>query len=69
MMFGRVLTQILKKEMHVFLKQRITDLIGMGHGSWGPERDRNGIPISNGCTNVHVTPKQLARRGWLFLNQ
>jgi len=69
MMFGRVLTQILKKEMRVFLKERITDPIGMGDWSWGPEQELNGIPINNGCTSVHVTPKQLARWGWLFLNE
>lgn len=69
MMFGRVLTQALGREMREFLCQRVTDPIGMGDWSWAPEKDLNGVPINNGCTSVHVTPKQLARWGWLFLNE
>lgn len=69
MMFGRVLTQIIQKPMHDFLKERITDKIGMGNWQWHPEKELNGIPINNGCTNVIVNAKQLARWGWLFLNQ
>jgi CubicO group peptidase (beta-lactamase class C family) len=69
MMFGRVLTQILQKPMRDFLKERITDKIGMGEWLWHPEKDLNGIPINNGCTNVTVNTKQLARWGWLFLNE
>ena len=68
MMFGRVLTQILKRPMREFLQERVTDAIGMGDWQWFPEKDLNGIPIHNGCTNVHVNAKQLARWGWLFLN-
>lgn len=69
MMFGRVLTQILQKPMHDFLKERVTDPIGMGEWTWYPEKDLNGIPINNGCTNVFINAKQFARWGWLFLNQ
>lgn len=68
MMFGRVLTQVLQGTMHDFLKIRITDHIGMGQWQWYPEKDLNGIPINNGCTNVFVNAKQLACWGWLFLN-
>ncbi|MFC2126043.1 serine hydrolase domain-containing protein, partial [Bacteroidota bacterium] len=69
MMFGRTLTQILQKPMRDFLKERVTDQIGMGDWEWIPEKDLNGIPINNGCTNVTVNAKQLARWGWLFLNK
>ncbi|MBN1999253.1 serine hydrolase [candidate division KSB1 bacterium] len=69
MMFGRVLTQVLKRPMHDYLKEKITDTIGMGDWEWYPEKDLKGIPINNGCTNVHVNAKQLARWGWLFLNK
>lgn len=69
MMFGRVLTQVLERPMIDYLKERITDPIGMGDWEWHPEKDLNGIPINNGCTNVHVNAKQLARWGWLFLNR
>lgn len=69
MMFGRTLTRILQKPMYEFLKERITDKIGMGDWSWYPEKDLNGIPINNGCTNVFLNAKQFARWGWLFLNE
>lgn len=69
MMFGRTLTQILQRPMHEFLKERITDQIGMGEWAWYPEKDLNGIPINNGCTNVILNAKQFARWGWLFLNR
>jgi len=69
MMFGRVLTQILEQSMHSFLTERVTNKIGMGEWKWHPEKDLNGIPINNGCTNVIVNAKQLARWGWLFLNE
>ncbi len=68
MMFGRTLTQVLQEPMVDFLKRRITDPIGMGDWAWYPEKDLNGIPINNGCTNVFVNAKQLARWGWLFLH-
>ncbi len=69
MMFGRVLTQILKRPMADFLKERITGAIGMGEWVWYPEKEINGVHINNGCTNVHVNARQLARWGWLFLNK
>lgn len=69
MMFGRVLTQIIQKPMRDFLKERVTDKIGMGEWKWHPEKDLNGIPINNGCTNVTINAKQFARWGWLFLNE
>jgi CubicO group peptidase (beta-lactamase class C family) len=69
MMFGRVLTQILQKPMKEFLQERVTDKIGMGEWKWSPEKDLNGIPINNGCTNVRINARQFARWGWLFLNE
>ena len=69
MMFGRCLTQVLQEPMHAFLSRRITDPIGMGDWQWFPEKELDGIPINNGCTNVFVNAKQLARWGWLFLNE
>ena len=69
MMFGRVLTQIIQKPMRDFLKERVTDKIGMGDWQWHPEKEVNGIPINNGCTNVIINAKQFARWGWLFLNE
>jgi CubicO group peptidase (beta-lactamase class C family) len=69
MMFGRCLTQVLEEPMHDFLKRRITDQIGMGEWDWYAEKEVHGIPINNGCTNVIVNARQLARWGWLFLNE
>jgi CubicO group peptidase (beta-lactamase class C family) len=37
--------------------------------TWYPEKEVNGIPINNGCTNVFVNAKQLARWGRLFLHE
>ncbi len=69
MMFGRVLTRVLQQTMHDFLTERITEHIGMGPWRWLPEQTVDGIDINNGCTNVHVNARQLARWGWLFLNE
>lgn len=69
MMFGRTLTQALGKSMGSFLKERITNAIGMGDWHWETEKEVNGIPINNGATGVFVNAKQLARWGWLFLNK
>ncbi|WKN46264.1 serine hydrolase domain-containing protein [Tunicatimonas pelagia] len=69
MMKGRTLTQILQSDLHEYLTQNLTEPIGMGKWSWGQEGELNGIPIRNGCTNVHVSARQLARVGHLFLNK
>ena len=69
MMFGRVLTQVLKKTMHEYLTERITDPIGLGQWHWYPEKKVGDVEINNGCTNVFVNARQLARWGWLFLNE
>jgi CubicO group peptidase (beta-lactamase class C family) len=69
MMFGRVLTRVHGNTLHALLRDRITDPIGMGNWEWGPEGELNGLPINNGCTNVFVNARQLARWGWLFLNE
>jgi len=69
MMFGRVLTRVLQGTMHDFLKERVTDPIGMGSWFWSPEKSVDGFPINNGCTNVHVNALQFAHWGWLFLNE
>jgi CubicO group peptidase (beta-lactamase class C family) len=41
----------------------------MSDWNWLPEKDLNGIPINNGCTNVFINAKQFARWGYLFLNE
>jgi CubicO group peptidase (beta-lactamase class C family) len=69
MMFGRVLTIVLQRTMHDFLSERVTEPIGMGPWQWLPEQTVDGLDINNGCTNVYVNARQLARWGWLFLNE
>jgi CubicO group peptidase (beta-lactamase class C family) len=69
MMYGRALTQVLQRPMIDYLKERITDPIGMGFWEWHSEGELNGIQINNGCTNVHLCAEQLARWGYLFLNK
>jgi CubicO group peptidase (beta-lactamase class C family) len=69
MMFGRVLTRVLQRTMHEYLSERVIGPIGMGKWHWYPEKSVDGLDINNGCTNVHVNALQLARWGWLFLNE
>lgn len=69
MMFGRALTQINKRPMHEFLQERITNKIGMGNWEWHPEKELKGVPINNGCSEIFINAKQLARWGLLFLNE
>ena len=69
MMNGRTLTRILQSDLHAYLTKRLTEPIGMGEWTWGEEGELDGIPIRNGCTNVHVSARQLARVGHLFLNK
>ncbi len=69
MMFGRVLTVVLQRTMHDFLSERVTGPIGMGPWRWLPEQTVYGLDVNNGCTDVYVNARQLARWGWLFLNE
>ncbi len=69
MTFGKILTLVIKEPMRDFLKRELTDKIQMGDWSWHAEGEINGVPINNGCTNVHVNAHQLARFGHLFLNR
>lgn len=69
MTLGRVLTRIAQRELRDYLEERVFQPIGMGKIEWHPEGEIDGIPICNGCTNVHVNARQLARFGHLFLNR
>ncbi|GAB5405686.1 MAG: serine hydrolase [Aureliella sp.] len=69
MTLGRALTRIGGRELREYLQQRVFDPIGMGKVKWLHEGEIDGIPINNGCTNVHVNAQQLARFGHLFLNR
>ena len=69
MTFGKVLTTILREPMRDYLQRNLTDALGMGDWEWYPEQELEGIPINNGCTNVIVNARQLARFGWLYLNR
>jgi CubicO group peptidase (beta-lactamase class C family) len=68
MMLGRALTKILGQKMKSYLEERMTSKIGFGEWEWHPEGGIDGVPINNGCTNVIVNAKQLARFGHLYLN-
>ena len=68
MTFGRALTQVLQQPMEAYLKEKVTNQIGM-EWRWGTEKEVHGIPINNGCTGVMLNAKNLARWGWLFCNQ
>ncbi len=68
MMFGRVLTRVLNRTMESYLKEKIGNPIGIQF-SWKAEGDLSGLPINNGCSDVRINAKDLARWGWLFLNE
>jgi CubicO group peptidase (beta-lactamase class C family) len=68
MMKGRILTRILQQSMKSYLDERVMSKIGFGLWEWHMEGDINGIPINNGCTNIVINARQMARFGHLFLN-
>jgi CubicO group peptidase (beta-lactamase class C family) len=68
-MLGRILTRIAGRNLNDYLAERVYEPIGMGRVEWGPEGELDGVPIVNGCTNVQVNARQLARFGHLFLNR
>ncbi len=69
MTMGRLLTRVAKQNLRDYLDERVFQPIGMGDVKWGHEGEIDGIPICNGCTNVELSAKQLAKFGQLFLNQ
>ncbi len=69
MTLGRMLTRIGQRELRDYLDERVFQPTGMGDVAWLHEGEIDGIPICNGCTNVQLTARQLARFGHLFLNR
>ena len=69
MMNGRTLTRILRGDLYAYLDKHLAQPIGLGEWSWGVEDSLSSIPIRNGCTNVHLSARQLARVGHLYLNK
>ena len=69
MMLGRVLTQIAGRPIYEVVKEAVTDPIDLGDWYWKLEKDIKGVPIHNGCTDVHMNATQLARMGLLYLNK
>ncbi len=69
MMFGKVLSNILKTSMKTYISEKLTDPIGMGKWQWETEPNGEGQNINNGCTGVQVNAHQLARFGLLFLHK
>ena len=69
MTLGRLLTKVGRREMNEYLRERVFEPIQMGSVEWSHEGEVDGIPICNGCTNVKLNARQLARFGLLFLNE
>lgn len=69
MTLGKVLTRIIKEPLKDFAERELTSKIDMGEWEWYTEQEIDGIPISNGCTNIIVNAEQLGRFGYLFLNK
>lgn len=67
-MFGRVLVQILGRDLYSFLRERITDPIDLGDWSWWWEEQLGDIPLHFGGTGIEMSARQLARYGLLLLN-
>ncbi len=68
-MFGRVLTQVLRQPMYNFLSERIMNVIGITNWSWGTEKEIENTPINIGCGGISMNAEQMARWGYLFLNK
>ena len=69
MQLGRLLTLVLGRSMKEYLDEWVMGHMDFGDWEWHEEKDIGGIPINNGCTNVHVNARQLAKMGILFLNR
>lgn len=68
MMLGRVLTKLNQRELNDYLNEKVYQPIAMGDVQWLHEGEVDGVKICNGCTNVKLSARQLARFGHLFLN-
>ena len=70
MMFGKGLTLVAGKSMKRYLDEKVMNEIEFGDWNWGTEQDSStNIPINNGCTGIQINAEQLARIGYLFLNE
>ena len=69
MTLGRLLTRIGKRKLVDYLEERVFKPTGMGSVEWNTEGEVDGIPICNGCTNVKLNARQMARFGHLYLNR
>jgi len=73
--FANVLTRIADEPMETLFKRRIADPIGMNPSKWdwGDFGEVQGIVVNGGSGNnnkhVHISARELARLGHLFLNQ
>lgn len=68
MMFGRTLTRIANEDLYSFLDRKMMKPIDIKEWKWGNEGKINGITIRNGCTGIELNSLQLAKVGYLFLN-
>ncbi|MEM6365813.1 MAG: serine hydrolase [Planctomycetota bacterium] len=69
MTLGRALTRIATVPLRDYLQIRLFDPIGLGQVEWSTEGTIDGIAINNGCTNIHINARQMARFCQLFLNR
>ncbi|OVE77216.1 hypothetical protein BVX98_03285, partial [bacterium F11] len=73
--FGNVLTQIADEPLQDLFKREIADPIGMNmaNWSWGNWGTLDGHLVNGGAGNkskgIHITTRELARFGLLFLNR
>ncbi|MEM6692057.1 MAG: serine hydrolase, partial [Planctomycetota bacterium] len=67
MMFGRVLTRIAGEPLVEYLERQVFTPIRMGDVEWKMEGEVDGVAINNGCTNIHLSARQLARFGLLMM--
>jgi hypothetical protein len=73
--FGNVLTHIAGQNIEHFFKERIADPIGMNDAKWdwSDWGTVNGLVVNGGAGNkgkgIHISARELARFGLLFLNR
>jgi CubicO group peptidase (beta-lactamase class C family) len=71
--FANVLTRIAGESIEALFKRRIADPISVSSWDWGDWGTVSGLLVNGGAGNkskgIHITARQMARFGHLFLNR
>jgi CubicO group peptidase (beta-lactamase class C family) len=71
--FGLALTRAAGEPMEELFRRRIADPIGMKDWDWGNHSQDRGVVVNGGSGNggkhIHITAREMARFGHLYLNE